>query len=132
MKRVHVAVGVIEDQQGRILISKRAEALHQGGKWEFPGGKVEPGESLQDALLRELHEELGVDGGVVTDLMQIHHDYSDKHVFLDICRVTQVSGNIHGREGQPIKWVPKAELDDYEFPEANQEIVKLLLNEALK
>src|SRR5579872_2671749 len=79
-KRVHVAVGVISDGADRILISKRAEHLHQGGLWEFPGGKVEANETVQDALRRELFEELAIEITAQQPLITIAHDYSDKSV----------------------------------------------------
>ena len=74
MKPVHVAVGVVLDEGGRVLISRRADDSHQGGLWEFPGGKVEPGESLAMALARELREELGIEIGRTSPLLEIRHD----------------------------------------------------------
>ena len=124
-KLVHVAVGVILGADRRILIAKRADHLHQGGLWEFPGGKVEAGESLQDALARELHEELGItiDKQACKPLLEIRHRYSDKSVFLDVWWVKAFSGEPHGKEGQPLKWVDADALQGYAFPEANREIV---------
>ena len=124
MKPVHVAVGVILDAQNRILISKRAADTHQGGLWEFPGGKVEPGESVGLALARELHEELGIDiSPSVRPLLEVHHDYGDKQVLLDVWVVTGFTGEARGREGQPLAWISQAELPDYAFPKANEPIV---------
>lgn len=124
--RVHVAVGVIQNQQGLILIAKRPTHLHQGGKWEFPGGKVEQGESTTQALIRELHEEVGLIVENSTPLMQISHNYSDKRVLLDIHKVTEFSGAAVGLEGQEIQWVSRANLSQYQFPVANQAIVTKL------
>jgi 8-oxo-dGTP diphosphatase len=126
MSRVHVAVGVLTDAHDKILIAKRPHTAHQGGLWEFPGGKVEPGESLEQALARELHEELGVACGGFAPLIQIAHDYGDKHVLLDVCRVSQVSGTPTGKEGQPLRWVSAAELSQYAFPAANYPIINAL------
>lgn len=123
---VHVAVGVIVDNQGRILIARRAASAHQGGLWEFPGGKVSTGESVQDALARELFEELDIHPQVTEPLLTIHHAYTDKTVVLDVHRVIAFTGIAHGKEGQPIIWVTLNELSDYAFPAANRAIVNAL------
>ena len=132
---VHVAVAVIERFQAQttsskltqrqILISKRAKDVHQGGFWEFPGGKVEANEVVVDALSRELFEELGITVKCedVSPLIQIAHDYGDKQVLLDVYTVHRFDGEASGREGQPIKWVVEADLLTYSFPEANKSIV---------
>lgn len=128
---VHVAVGVIfNSQQNKILIAKRPEHLHQGGLWEFPGGKVGIGESVDQALARELFEEVGITPIQAQPLMGVHHDYSDKQVFLDIWTVTQFSGDAKGAEGQQIEWVSVQDLlgaqSQYQFPAANQSILDRL------
>jgi len=125
-KRVHVAVAVITDKDGRILIAKRPDGVHQGGLWEFPGGKVECGESLEAALNRELIEELGIELEACEPLLEIHHDYPDKSVLLDVWRVTAFIGQAYGREQQPIRWVAPEALADYRFPEANLPILKAI------
>jgi len=129
MGRVHVAVGVVLNGQGRVLISKRHADSHQGGLWEFPGGKVEPGETVELALARELHEELGIDIGPVRPLMSIHHDYDDKSVHLDVWVVEEFSGRAIAREGQPLCWVALDELSGYAFPAANVPIIERLRSE---
>ena len=103
-KLVHVAVGVIVDQHNNILIALRPEDSHQGGLWEFPGGKVEQGEAVETALSRELYEELGLESISCRPLIEIRHDYTDKSVLLDVWWVDQFSGEAEGKEGQPIKW----------------------------
>ncbi len=123
MSTVHVAVGVILDPQRNILISRRAEESHQGGLWEFPGGKVESGESLAEALGRELREELGIQVGRTSPLLQVNHDYGDKSVLLDVHVVWDFSGSASGLEDQPLAWVPATELSSYAFPAANEPIV---------
>ena len=123
MEPVHVAVGVIVDDGSRILITRRAVESHQGGLWEFPGGKVESGESVQDALARELHEELGIEIGPATPLLELRHNYSDKAVLLDVWVVRHFSGCARGREGQPLAWVVPSEFDSYDFPAANEPII---------
>jgi len=119
LKRVHVVAAVIVNAEGQILISKRHEHAHQGGRWEFPGGKLEDDETVEQGLSRELVEELGITPTVMRPLIQISHDYPGKSVLLDVWRVTEFSGEATGREGQPIKWVSPQSLADYTFPEAN-------------
>lgn len=122
-KRVHVAVGVISDGANKILVSRRGEHLHQGGLWEFPGGKVEAEESARDALHRELSEELGIRVASCEPLLTIAHDYSDKSVLLDVWWVDGFHGEPHGREGQPLQWVVAIELRSLQFPAANLPII---------
>jgi 8-oxo-dGTP diphosphatase len=126
-KRINVAVGVIINKQKQVLLAKRHDHLHQGGKWEFPGGKVEQNESVTEALIRELKEEVDLDINQTTELMDISHDYPDKHVRLDIHLVTDFTGNAVGVEGQQVKWVDINDLKDYQFPEANKPIIDKLL-----
>ena len=123
MNRLHVAVGVITDSHGRVLISRRADDSHQGGLWEFPGGKVEAGESLADALARELREELAIEVNYSEPLMEIRHDYSDKAVLLDVHVVRDYCGQPSGQENQPLAWVASDKLTDYQFPAANEPII---------
>ena len=124
MGSVHVAVGVILDDLGRVLISRRAEDAHQGGLWEFPGGKVEAGESLAVALARELREELDIDIAPGEPLLEIHHDYGDKAVLLDVHVIRAFSGQPRGLENQPLAWVHPDSLWDYAFPAANVPIIE--------
>ncbi len=127
MEVVHVAVGVILDSENRVLIAKRSEQSHQGGLWEFPGGKVEAGETVPDALARELYEELGIEIGPATPLTTVSHDYGDKSVCLDVWVVAKFTGEATGCEGQPLLWVAVEELQKYDFPEANAPIVDAVL-----
>lgn len=121
---VHVAVGVIRDSQGKLLIARRHENSHQGGLWEFPGGKVEAGESVLAALRRELEEELAIDLLAARALLKVEHDYGDKAVLLDVWLVQRFSGQAVGREGQPLRWVAPDALADFDFPAANHPIVQ--------
>ena len=123
---VHVAVGVILSPENNILIALRHRDSHQGGLWEFPGGKVEATESLECALARELDEELGIEVVKVSPMMAIHHDYPDKSVCLDVCWVESFRGEPVGLEGQVIRWVAAADLMNYSFPPANQAIVEAI------
>jgi 8-oxo-dGTP diphosphatase len=124
MPEVHVAVGVVLDHMHRVLITRRAEDSHQGGLWEFPGGKVETGESLELALARELREELGIDVGRTSPLLEINHDYGDKRVRLDVHVVWDFTGTPQGLENQPLAWVAFEALSQYRFPAANVPIIE--------
>lgn len=126
MDRVHVAVAVITDAQGRILLAQRAADAHQGGLWEFPGGKVEPDEDLASALCRECLEELGIQVLDHQPLIRIEHHYADRHVLLDVHRITRFEGIAQGLEGQPLAWVKPAELNDYPMPAADVPIVNAI------
>jgi 8-oxo-dGTP diphosphatase len=121
---IHVAVGVILDGSRRVLLTRRAVDSHQGGLWEFPGGKVEPGETLPVALARELHEELGIRVRRSSPLLEVRHDYGDRQVLLDVHVVWEFEGQALGREGQPLVWVTGNELARYSFPAANAPIVE--------
>ena len=128
---VHVAVGVIfNSKQDQILIAKRPKHLHQGGLWEFPGGKVSSGEAVEHALARELFEELGISDIQAEPLMDILYDYTDKKVYLDIWIIHQFSGQAQGKEGQQCEWVNLQDLlssqSQYQFPAANQPILERL------
>ncbi len=125
-KQIHVAAGVILNAQREVLIALRPRHKHQGGLWEFPGGKVEPGETVQQALARELLEEINLTVLESSQLLVVDHDYGDKHVKLEAWLVTQHSGNPLGREGQDITWVQIDNLQNYAFPDANTPIVKAL------
>ena len=126
MKRLHVAVGVILDARQNVLLTRRPEHVHQGGLWEFPGGKVEAEEELASALQRELREELGITPRKISPLIEIHHDYADKSVFLDVHVVWEFDGQPRGLEGQPMIWVPVDQLGEYHFPVANEPIIPAL------
>ncbi|ORU94367.1 MAG: DNA mismatch repair protein MutT [Cycloclasticus sp. symbiont of Bathymodiolus heckerae] len=123
---LEVAVGVIKNQKGEILISKRSADTHQGGLWEFPGGKVEGSETTGDALKRELLEELDLTIESAIPLIEIEHEYEDLSVHLNVQLVKAYQGEAMGMEGQPIKWVKASDLKQYAFPEANARIVEVL------
>lgn len=127
MAALHVAVGVLTAPDGRVLITRRAADVHQGGLWEFPGGKVEPGESVQQALVREFAEELGIAVHATQPLLLQPFDYGDKAVLLDVHRITDWSGEPRGLEGQPLAWVAPAALGEYPFPAANRPILRALV-----
>ena len=123
---IHVAVGVLIDDQHCVLLARRLKGTHLEGFWEFPGGKVEPKETVQMALGRELREELGITVDKTSPLLTISHDYGEKQVLLDVHRIEAWSGEPFGAEGQPIAWVDAPSLDDYPVPDANAEIMTLV------
>lgn len=123
---IHVAVGVIRSPDQRILISRRAPGAHQGDLWEFPGGKVESGETVQQALYRELSEELDLRTVHTEPLCRVSHDYGDRRVLLDVWTVNEWRGTARGMENQPLRWVPVDELDPKDFPVANRLIIRCL------
>jgi 8-oxo-dGTP diphosphatase len=131
VKMIHVAAGAIADSLGRILITRRPENVHQGGLWEFPGGKLELGETAEEGLSRELHEELGIRVQESRPLIRIHHDYGDRHVLLDVHRVSAFTGKPHGREGQPLAWIRPDDMDPRTFPAADRPIIAALRLPAL-
>ncbi|MFQ3249022.1 MAG: 8-oxo-dGTP diphosphatase [Glaciecola sp.] len=129
MKQVHVAVGVVR-RDNTFFICKRADYQHQGGKWEFPGGKVESGESVEEALNRELHEEIGIRVLDSSKLIEIAHEYPDKRVLLSVLLVNEFSAEPYGKEGQIHQWVALNELRNIDFPEANAAIVDAILTKS--
>jgi 8-oxo-dGTP diphosphatase len=124
---VHVAAGVILNASGEVLLALRPLDKHQGGLWEFPGGKVEAGEPVRDALARELLEELNLSVVRAEPLLVTEHDYGDKRVRLDVWVVREFGGIPHGREGQTIRWCPVVEIGALRFPAANLPIVKAVM-----
>ena len=120
---LHVAVGVIRNADGEILVTRRNDAAHQGGLWEFPGGKVEPGETVRQALKRELREELNIEARCVAPLIRIKHAYPDLQVLLDVWNVHEFSGMPTGCEGQPLQWLAPDRLAQLRFPDANLPII---------
>lgn len=125
-KQIHVMVGAIEDDQGRILVTRRPDHSHQGGLWEFPGGKLDTGETPQVGLARELREELGISVFSSRPLIQIHHDYGDRQVLLDVHRVDAYAGTPTGVEGQPLDWRHPEAMDPAKFPAADRPIINAL------
>lgn len=122
-KPLQVAAAVIKNPAGQILILLRDKSLHQGGLWEFPGGKIEPGETPLQALARELKEELDIVVTTAMPLITVSHQYPDLAVQLHVYLVEDFSGVAKGCEGQPLLWVAAEDLNDYSFPSANQPII---------
>ncbi|MGF1528801.1 MAG: 8-oxo-dGTP diphosphatase MutT [Candidatus Competibacterales bacterium] len=128
---LQVAVGVVVNPCGEVLIARRAPTAHQGGLWEFPGGKVEAGEPVEDALARELLEEVALEVVVAKPWFTLTHDYGDRQVALHIFWVSRFKGEARGLEGQPLAWRPIAQLVAADFPAANAPIVAALQEASL-
>ena len=126
MNKNEISIAIVKNSENLYLISLRPDGIHQGGKWEFPGGKVEQNESPEQAMCRELGEEVGLYAIDYQLLESKFFAYGDTALYLHFYLVTQFSGEAHGREGQPIKWVSKAQLALYEFPDANKTVIEQL------
>ena len=124
---MHVAVGIVINAHGDVLIAKRPPGKYKSGLWEFPGGKVEADETVFQALQRELREEVGIQVITAQSWLQLSHDYGDRKVLLDIWKVTQFSGEPEGREGQDVRWVATHMLDQFKFPDGNRGILEKLV-----
>jgi 8-oxo-dGTP diphosphatase len=123
---IHVVAGVLSDPLGRVLLTQRPAGKHLAGVWEFPGGKRETDEPPQEALRRELREELGIETGAVEPLITVPWHYAEKSIFLDVYRVLDYFGNAHGRETQALRWVALDELAEVEMPAADRPVVSAL------
>jgi len=125
---IHVVAGIIRDPADptKILITRRKKGQHLEDLWEFPGGKVEPRESRFLALQRELKEETGIIIYAAEPLQSVYHHYTDKNIYLDVWEVKHYSGLADGREGQDYEWVKLDALADYEFPQADEPVLKAL------
>ena len=130
MKRIHIVAAIIFNQdKSKIFITKRPDDKHKGGFWEFPGGKVEPGESIELAITRELEEEVGIEVIGQSHFEHLEYDYPDKSLKFDFIIVSQFRHEPYGREGQEGRWVEISELGDYAFPEANLPILERIVKE---
>lgn len=121
------AVALI-DVEGRVLLAQRPEGKSMAGLWEFPGGKVEPGETPEAALIRELHEELGIDtwASCLAPLTFASHAYETFHLLMPLFACRKWEGQVTGREKQQLKWVKPLNLKDYPMPEADIPLIPIL------
>ena len=120
-----VAVGLVMDGD-RVLIQRRPDDAMLGGLWEFPGGKVEPGESAPAACVRELREELGIDVDVEAPVARVDHAYSHFRITMHAFRCRRTGGEPRTETGEPWAWVPVDRLGDYAFPRANRHVIDAL------
>ena len=124
---IHVVAGVLSDADGRVLLADRPAGKHLAGGWEFPGGKLDPGEEPLAALRRELREEIGIDVVAAEPLVKVSHDYPDRSILLDVWRVTRYAGEPASREGQSLRWCALAELPAANLLAADLPVVEVLL-----
>jgi 8-oxo-dGTP diphosphatase len=130
MKLVLVAACALVDADGRVLIAQRPEGKTMAGLWEFPGGKVEPGEAPEETLIRELSEELGIDtkAACLAPLTFASHRYPDFHLVMPLFVCRRWQGTAAGREGQALKWVRPTELRGYPMPPADAPLIAPLID----
>jgi 8-oxo-dGTP diphosphatase len=124
---IEVVAGVVTDARGRILLARRTEGRDLAGLWEFPGGKREPGETPEEALARELQEELGIVATVGPRVIAVPHRYPHKRLQLDVRRIASWQGTLKGLDGQALAWVPPGKLASYAMPGADRPVVAALL-----
>jgi 8-oxo-dGTP diphosphatase len=125
-----VAACALVDADGRVLLAQRPEGKTLAGLWEFPGGKVEPGETPEETLIRELDEELGITTKIpcLAPLTFASHTYDDFHLLMPLYVCRRFEGTAHGREGQAIKWVRPKALRDYPMPPADEPLIPFLMD----
>ena len=127
-KRIWIAAGIIlNPAQDQIFITRRHANAHQGGLWEFAGGKVETNETAELAVIRELKEEVGIEVTTLEPLISLAHDYSDKALQFDFFAITGFIGEAVGNEGQVGQWVTISDLNGYPFPEANAAVLAKIM-----
>jgi A/G-specific adenine glycosylase len=122
----HIGVAVIWNDQGQVLIDRRKQEGLLGGLWEFPGGKIEPGETVEDCVRREIQEELGIDIAVGDLLCTVTHTYSHFKVTLNVHHCTHLSGEPQPIECDEVRWVSLDQIEEYPFPKANIQIIEAL------
>lgn len=127
-----IGVAVINNQQGKILIDRRRQSGEMGGLWEFPGGKIEPGETVEECIEREVKEELDIQIDVGDRLTTITHSYKTFDVTLYVHDCQYTSGTPRTLECDEIQWVEPAQMDRYQFPQANIQIIQLLQQRGIK
>lgn len=122
-----IAAGIILHQDlQHIFIARRFPKADQGALWEFPGGKIEQGETAEQCVIRELNEEIGIKATRIEHFMQLSHDYGDKILDFNFFLIWQYQGKPHGKEQQPTGWVHIDELANYPFPDANVPVINAL------
>jgi len=126
MKVLNISTGIIRNAKQQIFITQRAADAHMANKWEFPGGKIEAGESAEQALVRELQEEVGITPQGATLYEKLEYQFPDRHITLWFWLVESWDGEPWGKEGQPGSWVAQSELDEEKFPPANEPVISRL------
>lgn len=128
MKIVLVSAVALVDAEGRVLLARRPEGKSMAGLWEFPGGKIEDGETAEAALIRELHEELGIDTweSCLAPLTFASHSYDDFHLLMPVFVCRKWKGIARPQEGQQLKWVHARDLRNYPMPPADRPLISVL------
>ena len=127
-----IGVAVITNREGKILIDRRKAAGEMGGLWEFPGGKIEPGETVRECIQREIKEELNIEIAVGDRLTTITHTYQTFKVTLYVHYCRHLGGKPQPIECEEILWVDPSQMNQYQFPQANAQIVNLLQSRGIK
>ena len=127
MKKLQISVGIIRNAEGEIYITQRAADAHMANKWEFPGGKIEEGESAEDAVVRELQEEVGITTTSLQQFDKLEYQFPDRHITLWFWLIDGWEGEPWGKEGQPGRWVAQQNLVVDEFPPANAPVIEKLI-----
>jgi 8-oxo-dGTP diphosphatase len=127
---IRVVAAALYDADGRVLIAERLPGKHMAGRWEFPGGKLESGESEREALVRELREELGIEVASAHAELTLRHDYADRRVQVSMWIVERYAGEPRGLDGQALKWVAPAQLPDEDVLEADRPFIEALQRRA--
>lgn len=117
---------ILSSDRQQVLIARRPDDVHQGGRWEFPGGKRRDGESAENALARELKEEINIEVVTSRRIKRFNYDYPDSKLTIDARVIEEWSGNIKGGEKREMKWIEVSELGNVDFPSANREIIRAL------
>lgn len=123
---IRVVAAALYDRRGQVLIAERPPGKHLAGRWEFPGGKINAGETEGQALARELHEELGIVVGKAHPLVSLAHDYDDRRIEIALWVVEDFSGEPKGLDGQLLKWVSPAQLHDEDMLAADVPFIRAL------
>ncbi len=125
-----VAACALVDADGRVLLAQRPEGKQLAGLWEFPGGKVEPGETPEQCLIRELHEEIGIETEIpcLAPLTFASHSYDDFHLLMPLFVCRRFRGIAQPREGQALKWVRPKQMRDYPMPPADAPLIPFLID----
>lgn len=127
MKILNIAVGIIRNSQGEIFITRRAADAHMANMREFPGGKIEAGETPEQAMIRELQEEVGITTQSATLFDKLEYQFPDRHITLWFWLVDKWQGEPWGKEGQPGEWIAQSALKAEDFPPANEPVITKLI-----
>ena len=130
MKILNIAVGIIRNPQGEIFITRRAADAHMANMREFPGGKIEAGETPEQAMIRELQEEVGITTQSATLFDKLEYQFPDRHITLWFWLVDKWQGEPWGKEGQPGEWIAQSALKAKDFPPANEPVITKLIQQS--